>query len=253
MWCSNFNFSNFGKSTKLKVAMLKNVGETAEELECMGTSCLHRNCTTIAQELHKKMKKKNCTELHLCFQAVWSSSGRFHCCALCNARRCYLYYLHFVIHGFVQVQISGMSIYLLLDLFRLFLYVSLKILDDILEYSEIFVNITDLLDVAHFFEKRGRCLQNGGSQPNWHKSWKTFHENEISKFNLICFVFLFLHGKSYEIIRSETKDKIYIISYSSNILLWSFPAIWAVLSKYKYEQVICDNDWSFHQYKFGWK
>ena len=25
---------------------------------------------------------------------------------------------------------------------------------------------------ARFFEKRGWCPQNGGSQPNWHKSWK---------------------------------------------------------------------------------
>ena len=85
MWCSIFNFSNFGKSTKLKVAMLKNVGETAEELECMGTSCLHRNCTKIALVLLSRLIKLWTLPL-LCIMQC--TSLLFILFALCNSWIC---------------------------------------------------------------------------------------------------------------------------------------------------------------------
>ena len=70
---------------------------------------------------------------------------------------------------------------------------------------KIFVLCPPLLDVARFFEKRGWCLQNGGSQPNWHKSWKTFRETatifisylKLSYLNrLVCASVPFIFGWS---------------------------------------------------------
>ena len=122
-----------------------------KNLSAWGQVACTRFAHKIAQKLHKKytrIAQKIAQELHKIAQAVWSSSRRFHC-ALCNTRRCYLYYLQFGIHGFVQVQISGMSTYLLLDLLRFLLYVSLRMYDDILEYSRIFVNISRICLMLH--------------------------------------------------------------------------------------------------------
>ena len=84
------------------------------------------------------------------------------------------------------------------------------------------------LDVARFFEKRGWCLWNGGSQPNWHKSWKTFCETAIIlllylKLSFFFYIWIKLRWMKVQISESKKKNSMetqFYVSYCNDIFWW---------------------------------
>ena len=95
------------------------------------------------------------------------------------------------------------------------------------------------LDVARFFEKRGWCLWNGGSQPNWHKSWKTFCETAI-------ILFLYLNKtKMNESSNIRIQDKFF---YGNTIL--RFILYWHVLMVHLFLSTARFENW-LEVYKFA--
>ena len=104
------------------------------------------------------------------------------------------------------------------------------------------------LDVARFFEKRGWCLWNGGSQPNWHKSWKTFCETAIILLlylKLSFFFYIWIKLKWMKVQISESK----IIFFYWNTIL-RFILYWHVLMVHLFLSTARFENW-LEVYKFA--